>query len=97
MSFTYYLNFEKLSQKIIEDEIQKMGDNNIKFLDSSFTDKELDESAFIENLHHGAIAITFIVNLYETALNTIISKKTEMDLRRYLEIVTLFKTSNNLL
>lgn len=75
MSFTYYLNFEKLSQKIIEDEIQKMGDNNIKFLDSSFTDKELDESAFIENLHHGAIAITFIVNLYETALNTIISKK----------------------
>lgn len=75
MAFGFFLNYEKLSQKVIEDEIQKMSNNNLLPSEISEPEGALDEVAFIENLHHGSIAVTFIVSLYETALNTIISKR----------------------
>ncbi len=75
MAFGFFLNFEKLSQKVIEEELQKMTNSNTRLVFESENLTELDDPVFIENLHHGAIAVTFIVNLYETALNTIISKR----------------------
>lgn len=77
MAWGYFLNFEKLSMQIIEDEISKMSDNNLLSADEAIGEDEVNEAVMIENLHHGAIAITFIVNLFETALNTILSKRME--------------------
>jgi len=37
--------------------------------------QNVDEEKFLHNLYHGSIAAVFIVNLYETALNTIISRR----------------------
>lgn len=81
MSFCMFLNFEKLSIQIIEDEISKM-DDSAKGMDFN-TLETLNEEPFMNNLYHGCIAATFIVNLYETALNTIVGKRlgcTETDI-----------------
>ena len=70
MAFGYYLNFEKLDQKIIQEAIENLSES-VTFE----VDYEKLNEAFVNNLHYGSIAIIFIVNLYETALNTIISKR----------------------
>ncbi len=88
MAFSIFLNFEKLSTKIIEDAIANMNDDNILYYENAPTD-EINEVVFLKNLYHGSIAATFIVNLYETALNTIITRRlecTELD---------IIKTSHN--
>ena len=59
--------------QIIEDEIAKMTDDNVlQYTDGT---NELNQEQFIKNLYHGSIVATFIVNLYETALNTIVGKR----------------------
>lgn len=75
MSFGFFLNFEKLAVKIIDEELSKMSDNNLMPPEECEPEGAMNEDAFLENLYHGAIAVTFIVNLYESALNTIISKR----------------------
>lgn len=74
MAFEYVLNFERISIEVAEEEMSMMTNSNIS---SEYRELEgaLDETALAQNLRHGAVAITFIVNLYETALNTIISKR----------------------
>lgn len=72
MAVGMFLNFEKLSMQIIEDEIAKMTDDNLWYDDDI---SAIDEEEFPSNLYHGSIAATFIVNLYETALNTIVGKR----------------------
>ncbi len=88
MAFGIFLNFEKLSTKIVEDAISYMNDDNVLRYDDGSCD-EINEEDFLKNLYHGSIAATFIVNLYETALNTIITRRlgcTELD---------ILKTSHN--
>ena len=73
MAYGLFLNFEKVSMNIIENEITLMSDDN---LTQVFEDVyAIDESKFENNLYHGSIAATFIVNLYETTLNTILSRR----------------------
>lgn len=72
MAVGIFLNFEKLSMQIIEDEIAKMTDDNLWYDDDI---SAIDEEEFPSNLYHGSIVATFIVNLYETALNTIVGKR----------------------
>jgi hypothetical protein len=55
MSFGIFLNFEKLSLEIIENEIAKMSNDNI--FDDDGIDAIEDEK-FIQNLYHGSIAAT---------------------------------------
>lgn len=74
MAVGFYLNFEKLSVQIIEEEISKMNNDNISDLDD-FGFDYINEDNFLNNLYHGSIAATFIVNLYETALNTIVGRR----------------------
>ena len=78
-----FLNFEKLSVQIIENEIAQMTDDNGDLEDM------INEEKFLPNLHHGSIAATFIVNLYETTLNTILSSKLHCD------EMEILKTSHN--
>lgn len=73
MAFGIFLNFEKLSQKIIENEIAQMTNDNISCWEYGIG--EVDEEVFENNLYHGSIAATFIVNLYETTLNTILGRR----------------------
>lgn len=75
MACGIFLNFEKLSLQIIKDNISKMTDDNM--LPCEYEPPEIDEEKFIKNLHYGSIASMFIVNLYETTLNTIVSKRLE--------------------
>ena len=77
MSFGFVMNFEKLAMEIVEDELAKMTNENLIPPEKSEPEGELDEELFANNLRHGVIASTYIVNLYETALNTIISKRIE--------------------
>lgn len=77
MSFGNYLNFEKVSIEIIEQQIAKMTDNNTIHYEDQSTD-ELNEEVFIENLKSGSIAIIFIQNLFETSLNTILRRRAEV-------------------
>lgn len=72
MSVGIYLNFEKLSTQIIEDEIEEMTDDILHYDEGI---DEINEKEFLGNLYHGSIASTFIVNLYETALNTILVQR----------------------
>lgn len=76
MACGIFLNFEKLSTQIIENEIALMDDDNLLFYDDGSTE-EIKEENFLKNLYHGAIVTTFIVNLYETTLNTILSRRLE--------------------
>lgn len=77
MAVQIILNFEKISMQIIEDEISKMTDDNIS---EEYEDiSPVDDEKFINNLYHGSIAATFIVNLYEASINTIIGKQLEWD------------------
>ena len=77
MAFGIFLNFEKLDLSIIEDEISKMTNDIVNVYDDAIG--ELDDEKFIHNLYHGCIAATFIVNLYETTLNTIIGRRLGCD------------------
>ena len=86
MAFDIFLNFEKISLSIIENEIAQMTNENCDTDNDEFA--EVDESKFVPNLYHGSIVATFIVNLYETTLNTILGRRlgcTETD---------IFKTSH---
>ncbi len=74
MGHNLFLNFEKISIKVIEDNIKKMTNNNVFVYDEDVPD-EINEEAFVKNLYHGSISITFIVNLFETTINTILSKR----------------------
>lgn len=72
MAFDIFLNFEKLSMNIIENEIERMTSDNVCIegeLDA------VDEVKFEHNLYHGSIVATFIVNLYEATLNTILGRR----------------------
>ena len=75
MAFGIFLNFEKLSLEIIKENISKMTDDNSVHCD--YEPQEINEENFLNNLHYGSIAAMFIVNLYETTLNTIVSKRLE--------------------
>ena len=75
MACGIFLNFEKLSQKIIENEIAQMTNDNIRTVYDEFSG--IDDVKFEHNLYHGSIAATFIVNLYETTLNTILGRRLE--------------------
>lgn len=86
MSVGIFLNFEKLSLTIIEDEILKMTNDNI--INDGELD-EVDEDKFIHNLYHGCIAATFIVNLYESTLNTILGRRLKCSENE------IFKTSHD--
>ena len=86
MSVGIFLNFEKLSLTIIEDEILKMTDDNI--ISDGELD-EVDEDKFIHNLYHGCIAATFIVSLYESTLNTILGRRLKCSENE------IFKTSHD--
>lgn len=81
MAFNLFLNFEKLSINVIENELRYMTNENLMSFTKSLPgyDQEIDEDALENNLHHGAIAITFIVNLFETALNSILSRQIKYD------------------
>ena len=87
MAFDIYLNFEKLSLQIIKDSIANMTDDNaLPYNDEPFG---VDDEKFLNNLRYGSIASMFIVNLYETTLNTIVSKRLEC------EEPDILKTSHN--
>ena len=73
MAFGIFLNFEKLSQKIIENEIAQMTNDNIGIVFDEVS--KIDDDKFEHNLYHGSIVATFIVNLYETTLNTILGRR----------------------
>lgn len=73
MSAGIFLNFEKLSLQIVKDNISKMIDNNDISCDSELP--IIDDEKFLNNLYYGSIASLFIVNLYETTLNTIVNKR----------------------
>lgn len=68
MSAGLFFNFEKLSTQIIESELGKMNDDNLTEICS------LDTNKLQKNLYHGSIVATFIVNLYESSLNTIVNR-----------------------
>ena len=75
MAFGLFLNFEKLSLDIIENEINQMTDDNTLYDTDEDALDEINEEKFLSNLYHGSIAATFIVNLYETTLNTILGRR----------------------
>lgn len=77
MAFGIFLNFEKVSIEIIEEQISKMTNNNVVHYEDEIIDF-LDEDAFIENLKNGSTAIVFIQNLFETSLNTILRRRAEI-------------------
>lgn len=68
LSAGLFFNFEKLSTQIIESELNKMNDDNLTDFPSLHIEKLQD------NLYHGSIVATFIVNLYESTLNTIVNR-----------------------
>lgn len=88
MSFGIFLNFEKISLLIIENEIQQMTNDNVLYGEGEECD-EVNEAVFENNLYHGSIAATFIVNLFETTLNTILCRRLECIDEE------IFKTSHN--
>ena len=75
MAFGFFLNMEILDIKIIKESIGKMSNNNVT--DIGNDEKDILNEEMINNLHYGAIACVFMTTLYETALNTIISKRLE--------------------
>lgn len=85
VAFGIFLNFEKLALSIVEDAINKMTNDVVNIIDVSV----VDEEKIVHNLYHGCIAATFIVNLYETTLNTIIGR------RLGCEENEIFKTSHD--
>ena len=88
MGYQMLLNFEKISMEIIEAEIAQMTDDNL-LTEEDFGIEIIDEGKFRDNLYHGSIAAIFIVNLYESALNTIISR------RLHCTEIEILKTSHN--
>ena len=89
MSFSLLLNFEKIAIEIIETELAKMTDKNLLAEKDEDGIEILDEKQFIENLYHGSIVATFIVNIYESALNTILSRRLDCT------EIEILKTSHN--
>ena len=75
MAFGLFLNFEKLSLEIIENEIKQMTDDNALYYNDEEAFDEINEAKLLPNLYHGSIAATFVVNLYETTLNTILGRR----------------------
>lgn len=75
MAFGLFLNFEKLSLEIIENEIKQMTDDNALYYNDEEAVHEINEAKLLPNLYHGSIAATFVVNLYETTLNTILGRR----------------------
>ena len=55
MAFGRFLNFEKTSMEIIEEQISKMTNNNAIHYDSDFD--ALNEEEVIKNLKYGSVAI----------------------------------------
>ncbi len=75
MAFSFFLNMEKTAMTIVENEISQMTDNNT-CIDPQIPEGEvLDVEAFENNMLHGVVAVSFLVNLYESALNAIISRR----------------------
>lgn len=74
MSFSCFLNFEKVSIRIIEDALSKMTNDNITMCEEpSFG--EVNEDALVNNIIYGSVAATYIVNLFETSINTIVGRR----------------------
>ena len=70
MAFGLFLNFEKLSLEIIENEIKQMTDDNALYYNDEEAFDEINEEKLLineeklpPNLYHASIAATFIVNL----------------------------------
>lgn len=76
MAFGIFLNFEKVSIEIIEEQISKMTNDIVLHYDDC--DDEINESVFIENIKYGSTALVFIQNLFETSLNTILRRRAEI-------------------
>lgn len=70
MAFGYYMNMEKLTLDIIEENIFKMKSNN-------YINEEIDEEKFINNLKYGYICIIMLENYIESSINTFLSYKFE--------------------
>ena len=77
MAFGIFLNFEKVSTDIIEMQISKLTNDNVLHYGNP-DENALNEECFIENLKNGAVAIVFIQNLFETALNTILRRRADI-------------------
>ena len=75
MAFGFYLNMERVAIDIIENSISQMSDDNVLTYGDEGCEDEINEKELIKNLYHGSTALVFISTLYETALNTIISKR----------------------
>lgn len=69
-----FFNFEKVSSNIIESEIQYMDDCNT-LRENGMEEEQMNLDHFLKNLYHGSIATVFIVNLFETSLNTILTRR----------------------
>lgn len=69
MSFKFFLNFEKLSINIISDSLNQMTNTNVNSIG------EVDNIILEKNMYYGTIASVFCVNLYESALNSILSNE----------------------
>lgn len=69
MSFKFFLNFEKLSINIIRDSLNQMTNTNVNSIG------EIDNVILEKNMYYGTIASVFCVNLYESALNSILSNE----------------------
>lgn len=72
MACGIFLNFEKLAISVIENEITQMTNNNVFLYEEKI--EAVSTDTFSHNLYHGCIAAVFIVNFYETTLNTILRK-----------------------
>lgn len=91
MSFRYFLNFEKIAIQIIENEINKMTDCNVLLQQVGDHEEQVNEKVFVENLKHGAVVVTFIVNLYETTLNTILGRRLNFNDEDFLRLSSSVK------
>ena len=84
MSFSMFFNFEKVSSNIIESAIQHMDDCNT-LRESGMEEEQINMEHFTNNLYHGSIAAVFIANLYETSLNTILTRRLGIKDKKILE------------
>lgn len=73
MAYSYYLNYEKVAIEIIEQQIELMTDDNVIY-DETYDFDLIKEESFFNNLKAGSIALMFINNLFETAMNTILRR-----------------------
>lgn len=84
MSFSMFFNFEKVSSNIIESAIKNMDDCNT-LREAGMEEEQMNMDHFTNNLYYGSIAAVFIANLYETSLNTILTRRLGITDKKILE------------